>query len=364
MVDTIKAYLKQRDIDEYHSARRAKNQSLESTNVKRSLSDYAPRLDGIEKIEIQLKEKRFVTRHTDNFTFTYYYQNSKLGLISIEGSLPKLLESTNHHRTDLLVLKRAIMKLGRENNLPLALFRVTRVDIAVNMIMNKAPEAYIGAIDGLPNYPRFSKSTKHYLLFKNGSKTFVFYNKANAIKNEIKELQKKIESHNDPHITKKLQTLEKAHAEAKNKKILRIELRIFKDTRGEFNKKLTLYDIMDKSIYKYYPKVFDKMFKKIRYKRTILFENVATPKDLKDCLMMEGIKSMGGYAVLEERLNISQLSENITSKLKAEVKRSINAANENKVVIKTDSLEIELKKKTKKALLKAGVTFRTEFDEV
>jgi len=183
MVDTIHAYLNQKLIDEYIYSEPGLHIK---TNVKESIKYYEPELPKDVQYQINNRIHYSYVNPIDNFLIKYIYHKQEFKSIRIEGSLPKLVYTTNYRKSDILSIGRGIVSLQQRTKLPIWLFRVTRLDLALNIEMDYPTKSYIKTIDHLPGY-RLKKFSKHSVIYQHGSKSFSFYDKIKHLEKEIRK---------------------------------------------------------------------------------------------------------------------------------------------------------------------------------
>ena len=259
MYDTIHLYLRQDLVD--------------SVDM---LSEVPPCLDSYTTHE-NLKGL-YYTGHLKNLTLSV----SRKG-VSIKGSLSKYYFGTNTKSLNRATTERAIIKLSNELQLPLSIGSISRVDFGINCIMKYKPTFYFNYLGESQYYKR--SQFLNTLFYINGNRTKAFYDK-------LLEMKKNKESIPD---------------DWNGKNILRYEIRHSR----RLSKQLKEPDIKVSSLYQNV--FYTKMFK--RFKEGFMtihkvpefnldIENMNTPKDLFDQLVLMQIKEMGidGFNGLIERL--------------------------------------------------------------
>ncbi|HRZ42180.1 MAG TPA: hypothetical protein P5228_05705 [Bacteroidales bacterium] len=120
--------------------------------------------------------------------YTGYMDNYKVSVsdagISFKGSLAKYYLTDNLHTLTRADAARAIEKLSDEVHLPINRAKITRVDLAANMLTDQPPESYYLFLGDCMYYQR--QQLAHSLYYNNGLRTMIFYNKlAEAVAKDV-----------------------------------------------------------------------------------------------------------------------------------------------------------------------------------
>lgn len=134
------------------------------------------------EIEKTLQRLSGITKHTKNDGQMYvsgYLKNYKVNIsekgVSLKGSLAKYYLDDNFHTLNRSDSARAFEMMADELSLPIQKAKVSRIDIAQNLLMEFEPEAYYNFLGECPYYQRQPQSKSLY--YTNGLRQIVFYNK-------------------------------------------------------------------------------------------------------------------------------------------------------------------------------------------
>lgn len=222
--------------------------------------------------------------------------------VSLKGSISKYLNSNNFDSLNLTDTKRAIEKLSDELFLPINKAKVNYLEIMPqNILLDFSPKIYYPYLIESKKY--FRKTNKNSVEFSNGSRTKIFYDKINEIKNHR----------------------EKIPPSWQNKNVLRYELKMLKKLPEQFNTSIInasmLYSeqFQKKSLNKWYEE-----FKSINTmkNKTNNFEKIKTTSDFMSYLIIIGIQSLGyentlnHIEMLKEKKSMSNKEAYSRTKLK------------------------------------------------
>ena len=102
--------------------------------------------------------------------------------ISLKGSLAKYSLPDNFHTLTRSDTKRAFEKMADDLHIPVQRAKVTRIDLAKNMLMLYTPETYYGYLGESQHYKRLPQDKSIY--YSNGLRQMIFYNKVAEGKNK------------------------------------------------------------------------------------------------------------------------------------------------------------------------------------
>lgn len=192
--------------------------------------------------------------------------------ISFKGSLAKYYLGDNIQTLTRSDSQRAIEKLQDEIWLPIEQAKVTRIDIAQNLLMRFEPKAYYSYLGDSPYYKRSQLPDSIY--YSNGQRVKLFYNKAAEAKKSGQDLP----------------------AVATGCNILRYELRLTNRLTKQLNRsEITVSNLPDQ---KFYIEVVNKWlaeYKSINKKKNlnINFDNMKSPKDFNRWLQLYAVNDIG-----------------------------------------------------------------------
>jgi hypothetical protein len=229
-------------------------------------------LDAIQHLERVSQTKNQEGR----FYWNGHLKNLRVSIsehrITVQGSIAKYLNGNNVQLLSKAQLKKAILMIGKDLNLPIKMAFVNRVDIAMNLQMNQPPEMYHEHL-GQAKYFKRSK-TDSTLYYKKTSEQMVFYDKLDELKN-----------HHQPY----------KHLPVSN--LLRIEYRAMKNPANLMGlPSLQAFQIYEVGIYSALLDKFRFTFDSIEKlsKLSVDMDKIKKPKDLINTLTIAGISSIGG----------------------------------------------------------------------
>lgn len=200
----------------------------------------------------------------------------------LRGSIPKFCFNDNIHLLEFSRIKEAIEMLSDEFKLPLGDANIRRLDVAENFITNYPPSLYYSFLGDSRGYRRLEQNNGlryQQGLKSNGKKAFTFYDKLQELKVNKLTIPKDYETEN----------------------LLRYEFRLY----NRLNEQLQESEITFSSLNTgHLQEKIINMWKDGYYKITkhkkmnIDFRNCVNAKDFETQLILAGIVSNGGEAVL------------------------------------------------------------------
>jgi hypothetical protein len=213
-------------------------------------------------------------------------------------------------KSTALVIKRALVVLQRMTGLDIQNFRISRLDLAVNLRMERPVAYYLNRLSYLPKYARRAEGSTLY--FNSKSKVLCFYNKKEETirryKNYDPEFRgKELDEDEDEGKEATLQSFKNNRLLLDNKNILRYELRLLREVSKQFINPdialairggfLTCKHLVHHKIYNQYAGLLLKYFQGI-IKTKICAFNPSNNAEFLDYLLNVGIKKLGrSYAV-------------------------------------------------------------------
>lgn len=282
MIDTIKGYI---ELSQY-----------KYEDVKHLLNDATIN-----------KSKNTFTSNLSNFRFTIKFDENQNPIkLSFNGSLPKFHHGNNLAQLDWETIEKAINELSDNLGINLNEATLTRIDIAVNLILEKTVNNYIH---------NFYKNRNSGTLIYNSSKTFLSETTDISFYDKLEEIKRK-----DKHTFKKISDL------IKDKNILRYELRLKKNLKHYFNlNELLVKDLFKKNIQNKIIDLWAKHYSKVNKHKFINAPILllARRNGLKEYLSYRGLKITG----IEKTIQIIQSADfpvkDIYSK-RSKMKKSLN----------------------------------------
>lgn len=211
-----------------------------------------------------------------------HLQNYKVNVtetgISFKGSLAKFYFGDNIQTLTRSDSQRAIEKMQDETLLPIDQAKVTRFDIAGNLLMRHEPKAYYSYLGDCQYYKRSQLPDSIY--YSNGQKVKLFYNKAA----EVKKLGLIL-----PEVTN-------------GYNLLRYELRFMGRITKQFNRpEITVSSLTDEQFYIEAVNRWLSEYKAISKQReiNINFETMKTPKDFFRQLQLFAVQEIGQAKLLQ-----------------------------------------------------------------
>ena len=270
---------------------------------------------GIENLsafaESRLTDLTEIVRPDGQVILTGHLQNYKANVsqsgISLKGSLAKYYLGDNIQTLTRSDSQRAIEKMQDETLLPIDLAKVTRFDIAANLLMRHEPKAYYSYLGDCQYYKRSQLPDSVY--YSNSQRVKLFYNKAAEVKKQGLMLPEVTTGYN----------------------ILRYELRF----TGRLTKQFNRSDIMVSTLTdeKFYIDAVNRWvheYQSIDKKRdlNINYENMKSPKDFNRWLQLYAVNDIGQdrlmLAIDEMRLMQTFDKPEYYSRLKKELKQLCN----------------------------------------
>lgn len=270
---------------------------------------------GIENLsafaESRLTDLTEIVRPDGQVILTGHLQNYKASVsqsgISLKGSLAKYYLGDNIQTLTRSDSQRAIEKMQDETLLPIDLAKVTRFDIAANLLVRHEPKAYYSYLGDCQYYKRSQLPDSVY--YSNSQRVKLFYNKAAEVKKQGLMLPEVTTGYN----------------------ILRYELRF----TGRLTKQFNRSDIMVSTLTdeKFYIDAVNRWvheYQSIDKKRdlNINYENMKSPKDFNRWLQLFAVNAIGQdrlmMAIDEMRSRQTFDKPEYYSRLKKELKQLYN----------------------------------------
>jgi hypothetical protein len=104
------------------------------------------------------------------------------GKLFIGGSLPKLLTGNNFYNLSIHEIKSAVQILQDKLNVDLQFAKISRLDLATNVSLNKLVENYLPCLGYLKSADRSNINSSSVYYRKKGYPLFVFYDKIKEMK--------------------------------------------------------------------------------------------------------------------------------------------------------------------------------------
>jgi len=275
------------------------------------------------------KSKKTVAFNLLNFRFTLKFDEKETPVrLSFNGSLSKYYYGNNLAQLNWDDIEKAINELSDNLNINLNEAILTRLDIAVNLTLEKSVNNYIHNL--------YSTKKKGILIY-NDSITFISTTKDITFYDKLKELKK-----NDKN------TYHNLPIELKNKNILRYELRLKKNLKSHFNtNNFTIEHLFQ---LENQHKIVDLWVN--HYLKINTFININAPisllkkrNGLKDYLSYIGLKTIGIEKVINNIQTVDFNVKDIYSK-RSKMKKNLNKfIKETKCNLLEDKKIIELNNK-------------------
>ncbi|WES96837.1 hypothetical protein P2W68_18560 [Chryseobacterium arthrosphaerae] len=239
-------------------------------------------------------------------------RNKKL---MIEGSLAKYFNGNNIEPFSWLDVKSAIKRLSREMSLPLEEGILRRIDIGVNLSVNKDVVEYFSEMFYLHCYQRIHKH-KTTLRFENNSYkfNFCFYDKKKSVLKSRRSNGKK--NYDDIELVSEYENL------------MRIELQIEERLPFFLKRKepIKVCELFSRDFFKLLLKKWFRLYKQIQKRGVPLFPlETKGLYDYESLIKREFIETHG-WEVLDYRLNQLVKQGSITGKMKCEKRKQYTRA--------------------------------------
>lgn len=221
---------------------------------------------------------------------------------TIRGSLSKFVYGNNCYTMAFEDVQNALTVLEDTLGIPIKKAKVTRIDLAINMLMEHPPECYLKHLLYIDGHSRYdNKST---LTFKSNASEITFYDK-------VKEKKGKYSA--SPKIWK-------------DENVLRYELRLKKNLDSLFETSVRVSNLFDVKFYIQLWEKWAEVYSHVQKSKDIQINlmRCKKPKDFEDQFLKKGYMAYGVAKALEDvnqlqRLNcFSQSSQ--YSKLRAKIK--------------------------------------------
>ena len=200
--------------------------------------------------------------------------NYKVGIaqsgVSLQGSMAKYLHGSNVKPLPYSEVKEGVEMLSDKLHLPLNKAKVSRFDVAQNLIMEEKPEAYFPYL-GEMRYFKRNSGFAHTLYYRGKEITIAFYNKGKEAKYDLP-------------------------TELKGKNILRCELRYMKTPYKHFNlPEVTPSLLSDEVFSRGLVNDFQKQYNAISKDRQVyeIPNSPISPRDVMKIFALQGIRQTG-----------------------------------------------------------------------
>lgn len=253
------------------------------------------------------RSKKTFAFNLSNFRFTIKFDENQDPIkLSFNGSLTKFYYGDNLAQLDWETIEKAINELSDNLGIILNEAILTRIDVAINLVLEKPVNQYIH---------NFYKNRNSGMLIYDTSKTFLSKTTDISLYDKLKEMKRK-----DKDTFKTISNL------IKDKNILRYELRLKKNLKHYFNlNEFLVKDLFEKNIQNkivdLWAKYYSKVNKHIFINAPILL--LARRNGLKEYLSYIGLKITG----IEKTIQIIQSADfsvkDIYSK-RSKMKKSLN----------------------------------------
>ena len=236
--------------------------------------------------------------------------------ISAKGSLPKFYLGDNFQTLQRQDISNAIGKLSDEMHLDFNQAKVTRLDMAQNLLMSYPPGAYYKFLGNCCYYKRLEQPES--ILYVNSQRQIHFYNKVAEAKHRRLEI---------PPVWS-------------NQNVLRYEYRMIKRVSKRLKMDLRISDLSNENIYIDLVNKYIEQYKEIIkfQKSTIELKNIKSPKDVHKQILAMAYSRLGqeAFEIVEElRLLNAFDKKEYYSRLKKDIKELASIGE-----VKTDSEEL------------------------
>jgi hypothetical protein len=275
-----------------------------------------------------------ITREYQNtgiITIQTTYQDCFFSLspkyLIVAAKLPKVLYGTNQVNFTLREAKLAISKIQEILCINILGARVSRVDLAYNLVMDQPVENYFKFLCNKDGMKRWTASNES-LYFKSKSGTELnFYNKTTHLKDTGQEIM----------------------AENVGANLLRYEYRIKSGLAKVIGYPiLTVADLIDDKFYKLMRQLWYDAYKTIdKLSYTPAAINIKNVPQLKDYFMLEGIERIGAPAAYD---TIDGLSFQVSARVRFNMRKMLKALISNRAINDANDAITELDNKILNAL--------------
>jgi hypothetical protein len=258
--------------------------------------------------------------------------DGELTKIRVTGSLNKYFHGNNFTRLLRTDLKKAILKLSSETGVDFTNLILTRVDVGLNLFVNRPVEFYQKTFNELS---RFKKRTIDNcpVMFTTQPMTLSFYNKVEE---------------NRVHGKRYNEVIPK---EFKDLSILRYELKLTGKPHAKLGmKKLLLSDLYQVNIYKKLINLWKEKYKEIRKSRFIHLGETVDVRSFVNHLALLGISHFGGEEGLMGHIDNLRKEKNSSSGEIFRLKTKIREISTNKIYTSKMTDIVELDNKIRKAV--------------
>lgn len=222
----------------------------------------------------------------------------------IYGSLCKYYHGDNLQTLTYRETCEAIVRLIEDTELPIHLFKVTRLDISINVLLNEPTSNYIKMFEEYNKYKKVNYYEDYEecgVYYKQKKRKTVLYDKyLEHTKNNKKNKKRR---NNTVNIQREIEPVLDEYFEENGKNVFRYEHRILKTVRENFDRDEFLFrDLMRRSVWNQMVRIGYVHFLKLPWRNTIsrLPVNVKGTKELERILLRCGVEYMGGiHSVLK-----------------------------------------------------------------
>lgn len=242
-----------------------------------------------------------------NFRFTIKFDEFQNPIkLSFNGSLPKYHHGNNLAQLGWETIEKAINELSDNLNINLSEATLSRIDIAVNLVLEKPINQYIH---------NFYKNRNSGMIIYDTSKTFLSKTTDISFYDKLEEIKK-----NDKHTFKMISD------PLKDKNILRYELRLKKNLKHYFNlNEFTIKDLFKKNIQHNIVDLWVKHYSNVNKHLILDAPKLLLSKrnGLKEYLSYTGLKTIGIERTFQVIQSTNFPIKDIYSK-RSKMKKSLN----------------------------------------
>ncbi|MEP1093538.1 MAG: phage/plasmid replication protein [Cyclobacteriaceae bacterium] len=352
MVDWIKAYIDTHDLGKIKSLRQYRHDIDE---YGREWWQY-----GINNINIWVKE----------YSKGFYK-------VSIDGSPASFAFGQNFHQTNNLSTKLSVVRLNKKLGIDFTKFKITQLDLGVNIPVSREAKSYLQLFEYLPNYIRDD--------FKESNGTLYFWSKPNKQK-KYSDIRFKVDrfwkiydkvnhSEETPPLVSGIPDLHYLRNNPSDifgsEGILRLEYSLRRDIfralekhlvpawkeagigLREMGKQFLVKDLIDlinplSKTENFLPQFFLQRLNEIEMKKEINKKKKLKKADLLDLLIVEGSRTLIGRDSVIDFMKSLNVEENQI----VNTNRKIQEAYKNNKIWKESEGEVEIKREVKQALIR------------
>ncbi len=217
--------------------------------------------------------------------------------ISIQNSFGKFYSGDIKGLLNPSNMAEAIQYLSEMFQLPLHKARVTRVDVAKDVILEKSVKTYFHYMGNAGRMERQNKDNGIY--YSTSKRTLVLYDKGKQLIKEVSKSQGRL----------------KFPEEYRGKNVLRLEYRLLKDVAGQLNTTtITAEMLTQKGIYQQLIAMWYKAYIDIEKNRSVIFDhNVFNSiKDFMTINTLMNFENLGGQLAVLREIEQARLVHNLS----------------------------------------------------